>query len=258
MKSLKSGTPSHGNGVGSKVRKHEVNLPKNGVLRFQVALLLVLVTVYGGLQLSFEVAAAAPDRSLGLPEEVLEYTMGEVTPEEKKIPGSVKENRVTKVSEPETFEVIDDSSKEQETQIAAPEVDTPVLRVEDVPEVEPDLEPVHVNVVEFAPVFPGCDAGMGNSALISCMNEQMNVYIQKYFDTGIASDYGLSGRQRISVQFTIDADGGVTDVKVRAPHPALEQEVRRVVGRFPQMEPGRQGLQPVKVIFRKPIIFDVH
>ncbi|MBL7471989.1 energy transducer TonB [Robertkochia sediminum] len=257
MRSVKTGTPSHGNGVGSKLRKHDVNLPKNGFLRFQVALLLVLMFVYGGLQLSFEVSAASPPAVTSLPEEIVEYTIGEVTAEEEEVPEPAVEKQVVKVVEPEVFKVVENTSKTKESAVAPTETDAPELEVGDVPDVEPELEPIHVNVVEFAPVFPGCDVNMSNPELISCMNEQMNRYIQKYFDTNIAADHGLTGRQRIYLKFTINTDGMITNVEVRAPHAVLEREVRSLVGKFPRIAPGRQGSQPVKVVFMKPIIFDV-
>lgn len=256
MRSVKTGAPSHGNGVGSKLRKHDVNLPKNGFLRFQVALLLVLILVYGGLQLSFEVSAASPPTVSSLPEEIVEYTIGEVTPEKEKVSEPAIE-QVIKVKEPEAFKVVENTSKSKESSVAPTEVDTPVLEVGAVPDVEPELDPIHVNVVEFAPVFPGCDVSMSNPELISCMNEKMNGYIQKYFNTNIASDHGLTGRQRIYLKFTIDTDGSITDVEVRAPHAVLEREVKKLVAKFPLMKPGKQGAKPVKVVFMKPIIFDV-
>jgi protein TonB len=258
MKSVKKGATSHGNGMSSNIRKHDVNLPKNGVLRFQVALLFVLIAVYGMLQLSFEAEAASPSPTSSLPEEIVEFTIGEVVPEKKKVPGPAIEQEITKVSEPDELLVVENTSDVPEADVAPTEIDTPELNVGDVPDVEPEMDPIHVNVVEFAPVFPGCDVNMSNAELISCMNDQMNWYIQKYFDTDIAADYGLKGRQRIFVQFTINTDGLITDVKVRAPHAALEREVRSLVARLPQMVPGRQGSTAVKVVFMKPIVFEVY
>lgn len=257
MKSNKTGTATHGHGLVPKISKHEVNLPKNGFLRFQVGLLFALILVYVMLQLSFRASAVVPPEEVTLPEELVEFTLGEVTPEKKPDPKKLQPVPVTKVVDPEEFKVVDDVSEVVESETASSEVTDEELRVEDIPEVVPDPDPVHVNAVEFAPVFPGCDVSMSNRERIDCMNEQMNRYIQRYFDIGIASDYGLYGKQRISLQFTIDASGLITDVKVKAPHPALEQEVKDLVKRFPPMEPGMQGAKPVKVVFMKPIIFKV-
>lgn len=258
MKSLKTGTPAHGNGLGSKVSKHEVNLPKNGFLRFQVGLLFVLIVMYALLQLSFEVPAMETPKSLTQPEALVELVIGEVIPEKEVSQVEREIKPEVRVAEPEVFEVVGNAATASETVVGPSEPYSADLRVSDIPDIPTEMDPIHVNSVEFAPVFPGCEPTMENSERIDCMNEQMNVYIQKYFDTRLASEYGLSGKQRISLQFTIDAEGRISDVRVRAPHPALVQEVRRVVKKFPKMVPGMQGSRPVKVVFMKPILFAVH
>ena len=88
------------------------------------------------------------------------------------------------------------------------------------------------SVIEKVPVYPGCN-------------------------TELANDLALSGRQRISVQFTIDKTGKVAEVRARAPHPKLEAEAIRVVKMFPRMEPGEQKGEKVGVLYSLPIVFDV-
>jgi protein TonB len=70
------------------------------------------------------------------------------------------------------------------------------------------------------------------------------------------ADYGISGRQKISTQFTIDKNGDVTDIKIRGPHHALENEAKRVIHKIPKMEPGLQSNVPVGVIYTLPIVYD--
>ena len=81
--------------------------------------------------------------------------------------------------------------------------------------------------------------------------------IQKKFNADLASPLGLSGRQKIDVQFKIDKTGKVTDIKTRAPHPRLEKEAERVIKIIPEMTPGRQSNKNVGVIYTLPIIFRV-
>lgn len=64
-------------------------------------------------------------------------------------------------------------------------------------------------------------------------------------------------RQRITVQFKIDAQGKIVDVKARSQVKELELEAERVVNSLPQMIPGEQKGQKVGVIYSLPIVFEV-
>ena len=89
------------------------------------------------------------------------------------------------------------------------------------------------------------------------MSDKVMKFVQKKFNTDLANDLGLEGRQRISVQFKIDKNGNVVNVRARAPHPRLEQEAIRVVKALPKMTPGRQRGKAVGVLYALPILFQV-
>ena len=89
------------------------------------------------------------------------------------------------------------------------------------------------------------------------MSEKIDRIVRKNFKTNKAVDYGLTGKQKIYVQFKINKQGLVSDIQVRAPHKVLEDEARRVTELIPQMKPGRQRSRDVEVVFLKPILFQV-
>ncbi len=89
------------------------------------------------------------------------------------------------------------------------------------------------------------------------MSSKISEFINKKFNTDLASDLGLEGRQRIAVQFKIDKTGRVIDVRARAPHPRLEKEAVDVVQSLPNMTPGKQRGKPVGVLYSLPIVFDI-
>jgi protein TonB len=89
------------------------------------------------------------------------------------------------------------------------------------------------------------------------MSEKITKIVVRRFNTDLAGDLGLSGRQRISVIFKVDKTGNITDVMARAPHPRLAKEAKRVVGLIPKMKPGKQRGNPVVVQYSLPIIFKV-
>jgi len=116
---------------------------------------------------------------------------------------------------------------------------------------------IHVNAVEFVPVFPGCEKYELNSERKKCLNQKMNKLVKRKFNSDIAVGYGLSGVQRINVEFKVDKTGAITHIRARAPHPKLEEEANRVANKIPKMIPGKMGTTPVNVIYNLPITFKV-
>ena len=63
---------------------------------------------------------------------------------------------------------------------------------------------------------------------------------------------------RITLQFTVGADGAVRNVKVlRSAHELLDAEAVRVISASPNWEPGRQNGEPVAVTYTFPVIFQL-
>lgn len=112
-------------------------------------------------------------------------------------------------------------------------------------------------VIEKVPIFPGCESVYGNLARKNCMSNALASFVNRKFNTNIALDKGLTGRQRIAVIFKIGKDGVVYNVRARAPHPALEEEAIRVIKLLPKLQPGYQNGKPVEVPYSLPILFQV-
>ena len=157
---------------------------------------------------------------------------------------------------PEVIEIVEDEEEVEETIIESTESDEE-LEIEDIEieEFEEDVE-VPFAVIENVPVFPGCERG-NNEKKRKCMSDKIAKFVQRKFNTDLAGDLGLTGRQRISVIFKIDKSGNVTGVRARAPHPRLEKEAQRVINSLPKMQPGKQRGKAVIVPYSLPIIFQV-
>jgi protein TonB len=159
---------------------------------------------------------------------------------------------------PEVIEIVEDEEEVEETVIESTETDQEEeMEIEDldIEEVEEDIE-VPFSVIENVPIFPGCDKG-NNAERRKCMSQKITKFVQRKFNTDLAGDLGLSGRQRISVIFKIDKYGDVVGVRARAPHPRLVKEATRVVNLLPKMKPGKQRGKAVVVPYSLPIIFQV-
>ncbi len=158
--------------------------------------------------------------------------------------------------------IVEDDLEIEETVIESTETDQneAILDVADVEDVDIEEEEV-VNipfaVIEEVPIYPGCEDLKDKASKKKCLSDNVMKYLQQCFNTELASELGLEGRQRIAVQFKIDKNGNVADVRARAPHPMLEAEAVRVIASLPKMIPGMQRGKPVGVLYSLPILFKV-
>lgn len=101
---------------------------------------------------------------------------------------------------------------------------------------------LNMGMVEQKPSFPG-----GDSEMYKWISNNL-VY------PSAAAEEGVSGK--VSVQFVVEKDGSLTNVKViRGKHSALDQEAVRVIRKMPKWIPGRNNGAPVRVIYMLPITF---
>ena len=97
-------------------------------------------------------------------------------------------------------------------------------------------------VVETQPEFPG-----GMAELMKYL--QKNTRYPK-----VCKEQGLQGR--VIVQFVVNTDSTISDVKVVKPvNPHFDQEALRVVKAMPKWKPGTQRGKPVRVRFTLPVTF---
>ena len=117
--------------------------------------------------------------------------------------------------------------------------------VEEVEEEEVEEEAIPFQLVEEKPSFNGGDA----NEFSKWVNSRL-VYPE------IAKENGVQGR--VTLQFTVNADGTVSNVKVlRGVDSSLDKEAVRVVSSSPKWKPGRQRDRAVKVTYTFPVIFQL-
>ncbi len=161
---------------------------------------------------------------------------------------------------PEIIEVVEDEAEIEETVIQSTETtQEEKIEVKDVSYEEPEevIADVPFAVIENVPVFPGCEGEKNNDAKKACMSEKISQFVNKKFNTGLGSELGLSGINKIYVQFKINKQGVVEFMGARGPHPRLEQEAERVTKMLPKMTPGMQRGKPVGVLYALPIVFQI-
>jgi protein TonB len=156
---------------------------------------------------------------------------------------------------PEVIEVVEDEEEVEETVIESTETnEDEIIEVEEVEieEVEEDID-VPFAVIEDVPIFPGCEK-VSKDKRRDCFQEKMNNHIRKNFRyPEIAQEMGIQGR--VYVNFIIDKDGSITNIRMRGPDQNLEKEAQRIISQLPSMTPGKQRGRPVRVPFSIPITF---
>ena len=161
---------------------------------------------------------------------------------------------------PEVIEVVEDTEEIEETIIESTEtsqdaVVEEVLDVEDV-EVGEDEEEIIVPfaIIENVPIYPGCESLKTNDERKQCFQDQIQKHIASEFRyPESALELGIKGR--VFVTFQIDAKGKVVGIRSRGPDKMLQAEAERIIAALPQMTPGKQRGQAVKVPYSIPINF---
>ncbi len=115
------------------------------------------------------------------------------------------------------------------------------------------------STIKKVPVFPGCENEETNKEKKKCFSSNMQKFVTENFNADLAQTLNLSeGMHKIAVQFIIDKQGNASDIKVRAPHPKLKDEVIRVINKLPKMQPAEdENGKKVKVRYNLPIVFKV-
>lgn len=117
--------------------------------------------------------------------------------------------------------------------------------VEEVKEEVVEEEAIPFQLVEEKPSFNGGDA-----------NEFSKWVNSKLQYPEIAKENGVQGR--VTLQFTVNPDGSVSNVKVlRGVDSSLDKEAVRVVSMSPKWKPGKQRDRAVKVNYTFPVIFQL-
>ena len=106
-------------------------------------------------------------------------------------------------------------------------------------------EAIPFALVEEKPKFQGGDA----NTFSAWVNKNLQY-------PEIAKENGVQGR--VTLQFTVNTDGSVSDVKVlRGVDSSLDKEAVRIVKMSPKWTPGKQRERPVKVVYNFPVVFQL-
>lgn len=227
-----------------KYAKHNIN--RNSSLYFSLGLTTVLLITYIALEWKSYGTPVAWDHSI-----LVKDAYDEETPIVIKTP---KKFPPRKIQTPPLIKIKEDDEDIEETFIESLESDpdlmmVPVDSISVLEETEDEIIPFIL--IEEVPVFPGCEDKQDKRR---CFQAMMIKHVNQNFRyPESAIQMGLEGR--VFVQFTIEKNGRIGDIKMRGPDKILEAEAVRIIEKLPQMTPGKQRGKEVRVPFTMPIIF---
>ena len=223
----------------------KANLENKKFLFTEIGLIVALLAVLGAFEWSTTEAtsleALGDDVAVVVEEEQVPITQEEQLP-----PPEVPKEPVMS----DIIDIVDDDIKVEDNFLLSTEDDASLgVEIKDyVVEQEEEVveeEEVPFAIVEQKPTFQGGDANTFTKWVFSKI-----VYPE------IAKENGVQGR--VTLQFTIETDGSVKNVKVlRGVDSSLDKEAVRVVSSSPKWSPGMQRNKPVRVKYTFPVVFQL-
>ena len=226
-------------------KSYKASLENKKLLFTEIGLVIALGIVYGAFNWSSREAkvAALEDTTQVVIEEEMVAIQNELPPPPPEAPN------IPVLSD--QIDIVDDDIKldddlfintEDDANLGVDILDYKEATVE---EEEVEEEAIPFQLVEQKPSFNGGDA----NEFSKWVNSRL-VYPE------IAKENGVHGR--VTLQFTVEADGRVTNVRVlRGVDESLDKEAVRVVSSSPKWKPGRQRDRAVKVTYTFPVIFQL-
>ena len=218
----------------------KANLENKKLMFMQIGMIISLIIVW----LAFEHKSYDKreiDASLFNREVAVDEEMVEITKQEEQKPQPVEMPKQTT-----QLEIVQDDVEVEDIEINA-EVEQNEVIEEYVPvEVEEEevVEQEIFQIVEEMPAYPG-----GEAKLYEYLGKNIK-YPQ------IARESGIQGR--VFVNFVVEPDGGVSNVKVlRGIGGGCDEEAIRVIKSMPKWKPGKQRGKAVRVQYTIPVVFKV-
>ncbi|MBQ3981160.1 MAG: energy transducer TonB, partial [Treponema sp.] len=219
----------------------KASLENKRLLLLELGLVAALAIVYVAFNVSSKEAkvAALEDTTQVVIEEEMVAIENETPPPPPEAPS------VPVLSD--QIDIVDDDIKLDDDMFMNLEDDNTGVEIQEYKEAEVEEEEVEeeaipFQLVETKPSFNGGDA----NEFSKWVNSRL-VYPE------IAKENGVQGR--VTLQFTVEADGRVTNVRVlRGVDESLDKEAVRVVSSSPKWKPGKQRDRAVKVTYTFPVI----
>lgn len=240
-------------------RKNQLN--SNSTLFLQLGIILALIIVYSFFELEFSKKTSKLPKSSTYTDE-LTFIIPDFTIEKNNLEKEIKKKKPLDLTNIKIDEPIDNSipndflNEEPQTNINIDSLLNGIIEVHSKEEEEED-DPLPISLVEQAPRYPGCNKKT-EIEFKKCLNDKIVKFVSKKFNPNLASEMNIHGKLKIQVQFEIDKNGDIINIKARSSHKKLEKEAKRVIGKLPKMIPAKQQNKNVGVRYNLPILYSIN
>ncbi len=105
-----------------------------------------------------------------------------------------------------------------------------------------------LSLVKKSPIYPSCESLTSQFEIRKCLSESITNHFNENFDFDIIKKLNIkTGKKWVSVFFSIEESGEVSQISAFAQHKSLEKEAIRVLNMLPKMIPGRRKGKTVGV-----------
>jgi protein TonB len=110
-------------------------------------------------------------------------------------------------------------------------------------------------IIDEVPMFRSCK-NVFKSQRRECFQNKMTKHIYKHFYyPKYAFNRGIQGR--VFVQFIIEKDGSISEIKTRGADKSLEKAALKIIKKLPKLIPGKANGKPVRVPYSIPITWQL-
>jgi hypothetical protein len=111
------------------------------------------------------------------------------------------------------------------------------------------------NFLHTFPVYKGCEKAKNKKR---CFKNKIQTLFSRNFKPDNFKEINTSvGTKKVFILFTIDSLGSINNIKIKAPHPKIELEAKRVLSYVPKCKPGTINGVPTNVKYSLPIIIKI-
>jgi bla regulator protein BlaR1 len=98
------------------------------------------------------------------------------------------------------------------------------------------------------PTFPGCEERDSD-----CFIEKLDQHFKDNFDKSVLADLKLKTKKiKVNIDFNINTNGFVEDIKVKAPNGIIGNEAKKAIASLPKMTGGKKYGKPIKAHYKLP------
>ncbi len=115
---------------------------------------------------------------------------------------------------------------------------------------------VPFTIIENGPTYPGCVGSFKEQK--KCLDLSIKAFIGNNFDSTLIQKLDLpAGTFKFLISLRVKKSGYSETIKVKAPHPDIIKEIKRVVSIIPKMKPATQKGKPIAMRYLIPLTFNV-